>query len=78
MGGHEDPVSLAQYPLYNEDLIDNGAELSEEAVKSTLNDIEEIIRVTKMTPQKVYLYTAPCLESRSHKVCLRTSGRSSA
>ncbi|TAH60373.1 MAG: leucine--tRNA ligase, partial [Methanosarcina mazei] len=63
--GHEDPVSLAQYPLYNEDLIDNGAELSEEAVKSTLNDIEEIIRVTKMTPQKVYLYTAPAWKAEA-------------
>ena len=57
--GHEDLVSLAQYPLYNEDMIDESAELAEEVIKSTLEDIEEIIRVTKMTPQKVYLYTAP-------------------
>ncbi|AKB77695.1 Leucyl-tRNA synthetase [Methanosarcina horonobensis HB-1 = JCM 15518] len=63
--GHEDPISLAQYPLYNEDLIDEGAELAEEAVKSTLNDIEEIIRVTKMTPQKVYLYTAPAWKAEA-------------
>lgn len=57
--GHEDTISLAQYPLYNEDLIDDGAELAEEIVKGTLEDIEEILRVTKMTPQKVHLYTAP-------------------
>lgn len=57
--GHEDLVSLAQYPLYNEDFIDESAELAEEVIKGTLEDIEEIIRVTKMTPQKVYLYTAP-------------------
>ncbi|MGB9929628.1 MAG: leucine--tRNA ligase [Methanosarcina sp.] len=57
--GHEDPISLAQYPLYNEDLIDDGAELSEEIIKGTLDDIEEIVRVTKMTPEKVHLYTAP-------------------
>jgi leucyl-tRNA synthetase len=57
--GHEDIVSLAQYPLYNEDLIDEGAELAEEVIKGTLEDIEEIIRVTKMTPQTVHLYTAP-------------------
>jgi leucyl-tRNA synthetase len=63
--GHEDPISLAQYPLYNEDLIDDGAELAEEAVKSTLNDIEEIIRVTKMTPGKVYLYTAPAWKAEA-------------
>ena len=57
--GHEDTISLAQYPLYNEDLIDDGAELAEEMIKGTLEDVEEIIRVTKMTPQKVHLYTAP-------------------
>jgi leucyl-tRNA synthetase len=57
--GHEDAISLAQYPLYNEDLIDEGAELAEEIIKGTLEDIEEIIRVTKMTPEKVHLYTAP-------------------
>lgn len=57
--GHEDPVSLVQYPLYNEDLINDGAELIEEIIKEVLDDIEEIIRVTKITPQKVHLYTAP-------------------
>ena len=57
--GHEDLVSLAQYPLYNEDMIDESAELAEEVINRFLEDIEEIIRVTKMTPQKVYLYTAP-------------------
>ena len=57
--GHEDPISLTQYPLYNEDYMDEGAELAEEVIKGTLEDIEEIIRVTKMTPQKVLLYTSP-------------------
>ncbi len=57
--GHEDPISLTQYPLYNEDYMDEGAELAEEVIKGTLEDIEEIIRVTKITPQKVLLYTSP-------------------
>jgi leucyl-tRNA synthetase len=57
--GHKDPISLVQFPLYNEDLINDGAELFEEIIKDTLDDIEEIIRVTKMIPQKVHLYTAP-------------------
>jgi len=51
--GHKDPISLVQFPLYNEDLINDGAELCEEIIKDTLDDIEEIIRVTKMIPQKV-------------------------
>ena len=57
--GHEDPISLTQYPLYNEDFMDESAELAEEVIKGTLEDIEEIIRVTKITPQKVLLYTSP-------------------
>jgi leucyl-tRNA synthetase len=57
--GNEGFVSLSQYPLYNEDLINEGAELAEEVIKGTLDDIEEIIRVTKMTPRKIYLYAAP-------------------
>jgi leucyl-tRNA synthetase len=61
--GHEEPVSLSQYPLYNEDMIDEGAELAEEVIKETLEDIEEIIRVTKMNPEKVHLYTAPAWKS---------------
>jgi leucyl-tRNA synthetase len=63
--GHKDPISLAQYPLYNEDLIDDGAELAEEMIKGTLEDVEEIIRVTKMTPQKVHLYTAPAWKAEA-------------
>jgi leucyl-tRNA synthetase len=63
--GHKDPISLAQYPLYNEDLIDDGAELAEEMIKGTLEDVEEIIRVTKMAPQKVHLYTAPAWKAEA-------------
>ncbi|HOA67970.1 MAG TPA: leucine--tRNA ligase [Methanosarcina thermophila] len=63
--GHKDPISLAQYPLYNEDLIDDSAELAEEVIKGTLEDIEEIIRVTKMTPQMVHLYTAPAWKAKA-------------
>ncbi len=65
--GHENLISFAQYPLYNEDLIDKGAELAEELVKNTLDDIEEIVRVTRMTPEKVYLYTAPAWKNETTK-----------
>ncbi len=65
--GHEDPISLDQYPLYNEDLIDDGAELAEEVIKATLEDVEEIIRVTKMIPQTVHLYTAPAWKAEAVK-----------
>ncbi|MGD0511126.1 MAG: class I tRNA ligase family protein, partial [Candidatus Micrarchaeaceae archaeon] len=68
--GHEDPVSLVQYPLYNVDLMNDGAELIEEIIRNTLADIEEIIRVTKMIPQKVHLYTASAWKLLVIKKCM--------
>ncbi len=58
--GHEgsDIVSLAGYPIFDPELLNNSAELAEELVDNTLEDIEEIIKVTKMTPQKIVLYTS--------------------
>ncbi|MDD2439375.1 MAG: leucine--tRNA ligase, partial [Methanosarcinaceae archaeon] len=65
--GHKDPISFAPYPLYSEEFLDEGAELAEELVKNTLNDVEEILRVTKMKPNKIYLYTAPTWKNEAVK-----------
>ncbi|MDJ1421883.1 MAG: leucine--tRNA ligase [Candidatus Methanoperedens sp.] len=53
-----DFVSLAQYPGADPALIDRGAELAEEIIGSTLRDIEEIIRLIKIKPRRIILYTA--------------------
>jgi leucyl-tRNA synthetase len=53
-----DYISLSGFPVADESLIDRGAELAEEITGNTLLDIEEIIRLIKIEPKKVVLYTA--------------------
>ncbi len=53
-----DFISLAQFPRADPALIDRGAELAEEIIGSTLQDIEEIIRLIKIKPKRIILYTA--------------------
>ncbi len=72
MMGHEgnDLVSLAPYPEYQADLVDNSAEVAEELISNTITDIEEIIRVTGITPKKVILYTAEEWKSKAFGIAL--------
>jgi len=53
-----DFVSLAEWPKHDESKIDNTAELSEQLILSTREDIENIIRITGVTPSRIYLYCA--------------------
>jgi len=52
-------VSLADYPVPDANLIDRVAERAEELVRRTIDDIEEIIRVATIKPEKITLFTAP-------------------
>jgi len=52
-------ASLAPWPEVDQSLIDEQAELAEELLEQTQADVEEIIRVTRSTPGRVVLYTAP-------------------
>jgi len=52
-------ASLASWPVAYPSLIDEQAERIEELLDRTLNDVEEILKVTKTTPKKITLYTAP-------------------
>ena len=51
-------VSLSGFPEVDASLIDKGAELAEEVTGSTLRDIEEILRLIKIKPKRIILYTA--------------------
>lgn len=55
--GHTESIAFVPYPTENPALIDDAAEVAENIVIKTLEDIEEIIRVAKIEPKKVYLYT---------------------
>ncbi|MEL4305606.1 leucine--tRNA ligase [Methanococcoides sp. LMO-2] len=68
--GKEGMVSLAGYPAYDETLVDTSAEFTEELISGTISDVDEIIRVTKITPQKAVLYTAPEWKTTAFKKAL--------
>lgn len=51
-------ISLDKFPQADISLIDRGAELAEEITGNTLRDIEEIIRLIRIKPRRVILYTA--------------------
>ncbi|MDL2261630.1 leucine--tRNA ligase [Methanimicrococcus sp. OttesenSCG-928-J09] len=55
--GHAESIAFVPYPAENPDLVDESAEVAENIIIKTLEDVEEIIRVAKITPKKVYLYT---------------------
>ena len=68
--GHDGYVSLEPYPKPNEDDIDPNAERSEDFLKSTLEDIREILKVTKITPKKIVLYTSPKWKSEIYRMSI--------
>ncbi len=57
--GEKGYVSLAPWPEYREELVNQEAELGEELISRTLEDIESIIKVTGIKPGRIYLYVAP-------------------
>ena len=52
-------VSRAEWPAADVGLIDERAEGAELLLKDTLEDVEEILKVTKAVPRRVVLYTTP-------------------
>jgi leucyl-tRNA synthetase len=52
-------ASLAAWPVADASLIDEKAEKAEDLLERTLKDVQEIVSVTKATPNKITLYTAP-------------------
>ncbi len=49
-------VSKSQWPQYSIKDVDAASIQSEELLKSTIGDIAKILKVTKMTPQKIIVY----------------------
>ena len=57
--GHKPFVSLAKWPEPDESKIDEEVERMEEVVSKTVEDIREIIKITKKRPKKICLYVIP-------------------
>ncbi|MCJ7445342.1 MAG: leucine--tRNA ligase [Methanotrichaceae archaeon] len=66
-------VSLAPWPSADEALIDEQAELAERLLQDTLDDIEEILKVTKSSPKKITLYTAPAWKKQMFRIAVELS-----
>ena len=62
--GHAGLVSTSQWPRFSQEKINSTAIQSEELLKSTINDITNILKVTKITPQKITIYTADSFKSK--------------
>ncbi|MFQ6059987.1 MAG: class I tRNA ligase family protein, partial [Thermoplasmata archaeon] len=57
--GKKGYISLEPYPEFKEEEIDLEAERSEEFLRSNLEDIREILKVTRIVPKRIVLYLSP-------------------
>ncbi|MFB3152000.1 MAG: class I tRNA ligase family protein, partial [Nitrosopumilaceae archaeon] len=68
--GNSGLVSQSSWPAVSDDVIDAQAIQSEELLKSIMDDVANIIKVTKMTPKKIMIYTANALKSKAYHFIL--------
>ena len=54
--GYTNLVSKSDWPKYSKESVDAISIQSEELLESTINDIANILKVTKITPQKIVIY----------------------
>ena len=64
--GNSGLVSKSGWPAVSASIIDTKAIQSETLLKSIMDDIANIIKVTKMTPKKITIYTADEFKSKAY------------
>ncbi|MDG7054201.1 MAG: leucine--tRNA ligase, partial [Nitrososphaerota archaeon] len=64
--GNSGLVSQTSWPTVSADVIDPNAIQSEELLKSTIDDISNILKVTQMKPNKITIYTADAFKSKAY------------
>ncbi|MFO7677414.1 MAG: leucine--tRNA ligase [Thermoplasmatota archaeon] len=57
--GHSGFVSKASFPSFNENKLDAEVEVGEYLLLAIIEDIGEILKVTKIKPQKICIYVSP-------------------
>ncbi|EPA06256.1 hypothetical protein BG20_I2571, partial [Candidatus Nitrosarchaeum limnium BG20] len=62
--GNHTLVSTSLWPEYSADSINASAIQSEELLKLLIDDIANILKVTKITPKKITIYTADSFKSK--------------
>jgi len=68
--GNSELVSKSSWPEMSADAIDANAIQSEDLLKSIMNDIANIIKITKITPKKIAIYTADAFKSKAYHAIL--------
>ena len=69
--GHDGLVSKSKWPESAPEKIDATAIQSEELLKSTINDITNILKVTKIEPKKIIIYTADSFKVKVYRSILK-------
>ena len=73
--GNSDLVSKSSWPTPDEARIDLLSVQSETLLNTTLNDIKNIVKVTKMNPKKITIYTAAPWKAKAYqKILERVAG----
>ncbi len=75
MLGNRGFVSVADWPEYEETKLNLEAELSEELIRKTLTDVEEVKKITSMTPKKIKLFVAENWKFRVYNTVLKSKDR---
>ncbi len=56
---HDSFISNTEFPSYDEKQFSIEDEVAEDLLRGLIEDIQEILKVTKITPRKICIYTAP-------------------
>src|SRR6478736_6486437 len=68
--GNTGIVSKSPWPAHHENMIDFESIQSENLLKNTIEDIKNIIKVTKITPKKITIYTPAQWKVKAYKKIL--------
>jgi len=68
--GNPKMVSKTSWPEVDTGVIDAKAIQAEDLLKSIINDITNILKVTKITPKKITIYTADSFKSKAYHAIL--------
>ena len=63
-------ASTAPYPVADDAEIDADAEAAEAALQRTIEDVREILKVTRLTPKRIGLYVAPAWMARVREIAM--------
>jgi leucyl-tRNA synthetase len=69
--GYPPFVSNETYPLFNPQELSEKDEIGEYLLTRVVEDVNEILKVTKITPKKICIYTSPAWKHRLYKKALQ-------